>query len=179
MGADSNEDAEVLAALVVEVMRKSGLCWVRLPGGERDHAVWHVWHDGAAYVVSGGTEQPLPGIDAAESATVIARTKDSRQRVLAWTASVSTLRPDDPDWDEVVRTLIAARLNLRSTDDAAHRWAEDCIVTRLRPTGVLEEHPGAMPVDEGAAAPLPTSATTRRGLPRVLHRRQTHRPKLR
>jgi hypothetical protein len=176
---DSRDDQRLMAALVEELMRKSGLCWVRLDGGGRDHAVWHIWHDGAAYVVSGGSEQPLPGVESAEAATVVARTKDSRQRMLAWRAELTRLRPEDDAWDEVVRALVTARLNLRDLHDAARRWAQECVLTRLRPTGETAEGPGAMPDGDLAAPPLPTPATTRRGLPRVLHRRQTRRPDLR
>jgi len=178
VGADDDEQ-RLLAALVEELMRKSGLCWVRLPGGDRDHAVWHVWHEGAACLVSGGEEQPLPGIEHAETATVIARTKDSRQRMLAWRADVRTVRPDDPEWETVVRALVAARLNLPDLHDAPQRWARECVVTRLVPTGEIAESPGALPDGDLAAPPVPTPATTRRGLPRVLHRRQTRRPDLR
>ena len=181
MGADTggSDDPALMSALVEELMRKSGLCWVRLAGTDRDRAVWHVWRDGAAYVVSGGSEQPLPGVEDADSATVVVRTKDSRQRLLAWRAAVSTVVPGDRDWDDVVAALVAARLNLRDLDEAATRWARECVVTRLAPTGVVEESPGRQPDEEMAAPPLPTPATTRRGLPRVLHRRQTRRPRLR
>lgn len=168
-----------MTALVEELMKKSSLCWLRLPGADRDHAVWHLWHEGAAYVVSGGSEQPLPGIDVAESATVIVRTKDSRQRMAAWSAAVTTIRPDDPDWDEVVGPLVGARLNIRDLGTAAQRWARESVVTRLTPTGVIEESPASMPDGDLTAPPLPTPATTRRGLPRVLHRRQTRGPDLR
>jgi hypothetical protein len=177
VGADA--DDALLAALVAELMKKSSLCWVRLSGADRDHPVWHIWHEGAAYVVSGGSEQPLPGIDTVDTAIVIARTKDSRQRLLAWRAQVATVCPADPGWDEVVRALVSARLNLRDLDTATVRWARECVVTRLTPTGEVEERPGAMPDGDLAAPPLPTPATTRRGLPRVLHRRQTRRPDLR
>ncbi len=179
MGADGDGEQRLLAALVEELMKKSGLCWVRLAGGDRDHAVWHIWHEGSAYVVSGGIEQPLPGIGRAQTATVIARTKDSRQRMLAWRADVHTVTPDDPEWDTVVRALVAARLNLPDLHEAADRWARECVVSRLTPTGEIAERPDALPDGDLAAPPLPTRATTRRGLPRVLHKRQTRRPDLR
>jgi hypothetical protein len=178
VGADDEDEQPLLAALVEELMRKSGLCWLRLPDGNRDHAVWHIWHQGAAYVVTGGSEQPAPGIEHAETATVIVRTKDSRQRMLAWRAQVSTVRPDDPHWHDVVHALVAVRLNLTDLDGAAQRWARECVVSRLTPTGILEENPASMPDGDLAAAPLPSPAVTRRGLPRVLHRRQTRRPDL-
>jgi len=179
VGADEDGEQRLLAALVEELMKKSGLCWVQVARGDRAHAVWHIWQDGSAYVVSGGTEQPLPGIDEAQTATVIARTKDSRQRMLAWDADVHTVRPGEPEWDTVVRALVAARLNLPDLHDAADRWARECVVSRLTPTGEIAERPDALPDGDLAAPPVPTPATTRRGLPRVLHRRQTRRPDLR
>jgi hypothetical protein len=110
---------------------------------------------------------------------VVSRTKDSRQRLLVWRATVSTVSPGDADWEPVVRALVAARLNLRDLDDAANRWARECVVSRLAPTGEVTERPDAPVADDLAAPPLPTPATTRRGLPRVLHRRQARPPDLR
>jgi hypothetical protein len=173
------EDPRLLAALVDELMRKSGLCWVRPDGSEREHPVWHVWRDGAGYVVSGGAEQPLPGIESAAGAIVVVRTKDTRQRLLAWRADVSTVAPGDAEWHDVVGALVAARLNLADPDEAARRWREECVVSRLAPSGEVTQTPDAMPADELAAPPQPTPAVTRKGLPRVLHRRQTRRPDLR
>lgn len=178
MGAHDDDEQEVTSALVEELMKKSGLCWLRLPGADRDLPVWHIWHEGSAYIVSGPSEQPVPGIEDTDRATVIVRTKDSRQRMAAWLARVTTLHPGDSHWDEVVRALVAARLNLTDMNQAAQRWARECVVTRLAPTGLIEEGPGEMPSGDLAATPLPTPATTRRGLPRVLHRRQSNRPKL-
>lgn len=177
MGPD-DENGRLTAALVEELMRKSGLCWVCFPGRARAHPVWHVWRDGAAYVVSGGSEQPLPGIESAGSVTVVVRTKDSRQRLAAWVAHAATVTPEDPDWDDVVGALVGARLNIPDLATAAQRWARECVVTRLTPTGQVDEIPGQMPDGDLATAPLPTPATTRRGLPRVLHRRQKRRPPL-
>ncbi len=179
MGADTEDGERLLPALVEELMKKSDLCWLRVPGDEREQVVWHIWRDGAAYLVSGGSEQPAPGIDAADTATVLVRSKETRQRMLAWQARVTTVRPDDPEWEEVVGALLAARLNLRDIDAAAQRWARECVVSRLTPTGALDEEPGTLPDGDLAAPPRPTAATTRRGLPRVLHRRQRRGPDLR
>lgn len=179
MDGDEEQERQLLTALVEELMKKSSLCWLRLPGADRERPIWHVWHDGAAYLVSGGQEQPVPEIGTADTATVIVRTKDTRQRMVAWQARVSTVRPDDEHWDEVVRVLVPARLNLPDLDTAAQRWAEESVVSELRPTGVVQERPGAMPDGELAAAPVPTPATTRGALPRVLHRRQRRGPDLR
>lgn len=166
-------------ALVEEAMKKTGVCWVRWAGGSRDHPVWHAWHDGAAYVISGPGEQPLPGAGEAESATVTARTKDSRARLVVWHARVTVLPPRSAEWDQAVELLQAGRLNLLDPDRVRERWADECTVTRLTPTGETDEGPGSYPDDDLAAAPLPTAATTRGRLPRVFHRRQAKRPDLR
>ncbi|MGH3659490.1 MAG: hypothetical protein ACRDUA_22820, partial [Micromonosporaceae bacterium] len=52
------------AALLDETMKKSGLVWITVPG-RRPAPVWYVWRGGAdpaAYVLTGGGEQPLPGL---------------------------------------------------------------------------------------------------------------------
>jgi hypothetical protein len=46
------ETAE-LQALVEEAMKRSAVVWLSYPGGGWPRGVWHVWHDGVAYVVSG------------------------------------------------------------------------------------------------------------------------------
>ena len=120
-------------------MKKTGICWVRWAGETRDHPVWHTWHDGTAYVVAGDGEQPLPGAETAESAMVTARTKDSRARLILWEATVTRLQPWSPEWDEAVSLLQAERLNLVDPGQVAQRWAADCIILRLTPTGATGE----------------------------------------
>src|SRR5262249_8012370 len=43
--------------------RRTGVIWLAAPGGDRPAPAWHIWRDppGAAYVVTGPGEQPLPG----------------------------------------------------------------------------------------------------------------------
>jgi hypothetical protein len=179
---DSADDWAFLAALIAEAMRKTDICWVRLAdGGDadgRDRPVWHVWHDDAAYVVSGGEEQPLPGVESASRAVVTCRTKDSRARLVSWLAEISTVAPGTPEWEVAAGLLQADRLNLVDPDSVARRWAEGCTITRLTPLGSAVEAPGRFDDNAGAAPPPPTRATTRSGLPRVLHRRQRRRPRL-
>jgi hypothetical protein len=44
---------------------QSGLVWDRPEGAEQARAVWHAWHGGCAWLVVGGAEQQLPGIESA------------------------------------------------------------------------------------------------------------------
>src|SRR4051812_2811133 len=100
-----------IAALVEEATKKSGLIWLGLPGIAYPRAAWHVWHDGAAYVVTGGIEQPLPGLAEAERITVTVRSKDKGGRILSWVAAVTQVKPESAEWNTVVPILAKGRLN--------------------------------------------------------------------
>ncbi len=171
------------AALIAELGRKTGVCWLRYdtdaePPTGRSHAAWHVWLDDALCLVSGGDEQPLPGLEDAERLLVTMRSKENGGRLLTWVGTRATVRPGDELWEPVTAALVADRLNLDDLSAAADEWAQRSLVSRVVPTGELVEEPGALSDDAHLAAPAPTPATTRGRLPRVLHRRVTRRPKL-
>jgi hypothetical protein len=154
--------------LVAAVTAKCGLVWVRTPGAARADPTWHHWHDGAAYVLAGGAEQPVRGLADAVEATVTVRAKTTGERVLTWQARVRRVAPGSAEWAEVVPGLHAARLNSPDGPAALVRWARDSTLFRLEPTGDLVD----LPDDSGAAPPPPTPATTAGPLPFVLGRRR-------
>src|ERR1700754_1349591 len=132
-----------LTALIEEAAKKSGLLWIALPDLPHPRAAWHIWHEGSAYVVTGGEgEQPLPGLPEAEQVTVIVRSKDKGGRLVSWTAAVSEVEAGGELWDTVVPRLAKDRLNAASHEDQAERWARESYVIRLTPTGEVPEAPG-------------------------------------
>jgi hypothetical protein len=159
-------------ALVDEAMKKSALIWVRTelrPGGR---ALWHSWLNGLAYVVTGGHEQPDPGLGAG-SAVVVVRSKDTEDRLLAFRCEVSRMTAEDEDWAEATSDLAKTRLNLRNATEAPRQWQdlETYRVYRLRPTGdALVEGPGRYPDLSGRARPVETTATTSGAAPWIVHR---------
>ncbi|MDL5203651.1 hypothetical protein [Streptomyces sp. ALI-76-A] len=162
-------------ALVEEATKKSGLIWVRGPGGPA-RALWHVWHEGAACLVGDGPgEQPLPGLAEGTEAEVTVRSKDKGGRLVSWTAKVVEPAPGSPAWDAAVAELKGKRLNAPDGEAMTERWARECRVLRLEPTGVR----APLPDGDLAAPPLPTPATTRQaipaGLPRLLLKRRKKR----
>jgi hypothetical protein len=178
-------DAVGSDALIEDAAKKSGLIWVHALGLPRDagptrsQPVWHVWQDSAVYVLSGGLEQPAPGgIDAlavgdSDEATgearavVTARAKDGNSRVLTFEASVGHVAPGSDEWEALVPALVAKRLNLPDGEAAPQRWARECTLWRLRPTGAVIETAGDPSTESHAAAPPPTPARSR--VPRPLH----------
>ena len=173
---DTPDDAALDAALVAELAKKTGVCWLRYGG--TTHAAWHVWVSDALFVVSGGAEQPLPGIADQARTEVVMRSKENGGRLLTWVGSVSVVRPEDELWEPVTAALVAGRLNLRDLAAAPEEWARNSVVTRIAPTGEYVERPGSLSDEAHLAAPAPTPAITRGRLPRVLHRRGTRRPRL-
>ncbi len=159
-------------ALVEEATKKSGLVWVKGPGVPA-RALWHVWHEGAACLVGDGPgEQPLPGLADGGTAEVTVRSKDKGGRLVSWTARVVEPAPGSEAWEAAVGELKGKRLNAPDGEAMTDRWARECRVLRLEPTG------STVPLPDGdlASAPLPTPATTREpipaGLPRLLLRRR-------
>lgn len=155
-------------ALVEEATKKSGLIWVKGPGGPA-RTLWHVWHEGAACVIGDGPgEQPLPGLSDGGPAEVTVRSKDKGGRLVSWSAKVVELPPGSEAWEAAVAELKGKRLNAPDAETMPERWARECRVLRLEPTGATS------PLPDGslAEAPLPTPVTTRRpvpaGLPRLL-----------
>ncbi|MFH8800063.1 hypothetical protein ACH4F6_10780 [Streptomyces sp. NPDC017936] len=156
-------------ALVEEATKKSGLIWVKAAGQPAARALWHVWHDGAACLVGDGPgEQPLPGLADGAPAEVTVRSKDKGGRLVSWTARVVQVAPGTEAWEAAVAELKGKRLNAPDGEAMTGRWAAECRVLRLEPTG------RTLPLPEGslAEAPVPSPATTRQaipaGLPRLL-----------
>ncbi|MGW0421729.1 hypothetical protein [Streptomyces sp. NPDC003015] len=159
-------------ALVEEATKKSGLIWVRGPGGPA-RALWHVWHEGAACLVGDGPgEQPLPGLTDGGAADVTVRSKDKGGRLVSWAATVVELAPGSEAWQAAVAELKGKRLNAPDGEAMTDRWSRECRVLRLEPTGAT----AALPDGDLAEPPLPTTATTREpipaGLPRLLMKRR-------
>lgn len=154
-----------------EAMKKTGLVWVRASGpGRRAIGMWHLWQDGNVYLLTGGIEQPVPdGLQSGGSAHVTARAKDKNARVLSFEASVDTVAPGSDDWQTITAALVPKRLNLPDGEAAPERWARECTVWRLRPTGHIDETAEDPQTASHASAPPPSRARTR--VPRPLHLR--------
>jgi len=153
-------------ALVEEATKKSGLVWVNGPGVPA-RALWHVWHEGAVCLIGDGPgEQPLPGLVDGGAAEVTVRSKDKGGRLVVWTAKVVELAPGSEAWTATVGELKGKRLNAPDGEAMTERWARECRVLRLEPTGATAE----LTEDSLARPPLPSPATTRQPAPAALPR---------
>lgn len=156
--------------------KKSDLVWISVPdqpaaSGQQTRPAWHVWHQGAVYLVFDGSEQRMPGLADADSVVVTVRSKDKGGTVVSWRGAVELVPPGSPAWQEVTPLLVGKRLNNRDGDAAPDRWARECRVARLVPTGDLLEEPGRVRADSRREVPAPTPAATETRVPITFHSR--------
>jgi len=165
MPADHSPPLSALdQALLAEVATKADLVWVAVPP-QPAKALWHVWHDGAVAVVTGGREQPDPGLVDQATVELILRSKDKITRVLTVPATVHRLDPADEQWLSVAKALHPKRLNATDGEAQPKRWRTESSLWLLRPIGPSMEGPGHLSDESHRAAPLPTDATTDRQRP--------------
>jgi hypothetical protein len=131
------------SALIAEATKRAGLVWISVPGPGRPYPAWHIWRPdetpagGAAYVVTGPGEQPLPGLGEAGQVTVTVPSKDSGGSLISWAAAVTRVRPGSAEWDAVSSLLAAGRLNAvlePGETSLVQRWARAAVIFCLRPT---------------------------------------------
>jgi hypothetical protein len=125
-------DATALA-LVEEALRKSSVLWLTLPSLAVPRIAWHVWLDGASYLVHEGIEQQLPGLDDLDRVEISLRSKDKGSLLTRWTARVEPVPPDHPGWPGAVAALHAHRQSPPDGPAQPARWAAHSRVTRLVP----------------------------------------------
>jgi len=151
-------------ALIAEATKRAGLIWITIDGQDRPRPAWHVWRagtgragpgsPGAAYVVTGPGEQPLPGLAGAGQVTVIVAGGQTPGGRVEWTAAVGRVEPGSGEWDEVIGPLVAGRLNAapaQGETSPAQRWARSGAVFRLAP--VLDDAALGGRGPDGTAAP--------------------------
>ncbi|MEV7011886.1 hypothetical protein [Streptosporangium sp. NPDC051022] len=114
--------------VIEEGARKSGVLWLSL---DRPRLAWHVWHDGAIYLVTGGGEQELPRLTESDRVQVTLRSKDNGVRLITFEASVEVV--DQAGAPEVVAALAKERLNAVDGAGLTERWAARSQVVRLTP----------------------------------------------
>lgn len=130
-------------AVLGEALKKGTIVWVEVPGengtGERAVPVWYGTLDGRVYVLTGGSEQHVPGLAEADRVTLVARSKELQSLVARVDASARVVPASDPLFARVVPVLLPRRLNLRDGEEAADRWRKECVLVELTPSAIPAE----------------------------------------
>jgi hypothetical protein len=146
------------AALIAEACNKSNVVWVRTVGSSRHQLAWHVWHEGAVYVVYGVDEQMLPLMSG--QVEVVVPSKDTGARLVTFVAQADILPARSAEWEAAAAALSASRLNATDPDSQRDRWASGTLVTRLTPVHLSVAGAGDDGTESGAGTPPGSAATT-------------------
>ncbi len=148
---DVPTDADIVVSTdapvdVTDLAKKSSVAWIQV--GSQTFPVWHEWVEstddagnagGAICVVGslepGGSEQPLPPLGDSDTAVVLLRSKTDRQLAAAVPVVASIVEPGSELWEPVTAALKAGRLNAPDLPTMTDRWARECVVLRLVPSG--------------------------------------------
>lgn len=156
-------------ALVAEAMKKAAIIWICVDA-EPAYPVWCMPAGDALCVVTGGVEQPAPGLLPGATVRVSAR-GDHGGRIVTWPAHVERIEPGGEAWQDLAPQLAAKRLNAPGTSEAViERWSRESLLLRLVPAGDTIEVPADADARSGAAVPVPTPAARRTAKPFRLHR---------
>jgi hypothetical protein len=131
------------AAVLDEALKKSTVVWIEVPGeggtGGRAVPAWYGTLDGRVYVLTGGSEQHIPGLAEADRVVLVARSKELQSLVAEVEASARVVPAADPLFARVVPVLLPRRLNLRDGEQAAERWRKECTLVELTPSAIPAE----------------------------------------
>ncbi|HEX2771213.1 MAG TPA: hypothetical protein VHN18_02135 [Micromonosporaceae bacterium] len=165
----SDETTGETPAVVAEAIKKAAVAWVSA-GGAPAVALWCVPFEGSLLLVTGTGEQPAPFLADAGTASVTMR-GDHGGHIVSWPASVTRVKPDSEQWETAAPLVAGKRLNARGgTDQLVERWARECVLLRLAPSGPPTEAGDSLPHDPQADPPRPTPAARATRKPFRLHR---------
>lgn len=162
-------DSPGVPPVVEEALRKAAVAWVEVPGRPAV-ALWCVPLDGGLVIVSGPGEQSAPGLAEASNALVTLR-GDHGGRIVSFPAEVRRVEPGGEQWATVAPQVANKRLNASgSAAELVERWAAECALNLLVPTGHPVLAGETLPDDAQAAPPRPTPAARPTRRPFRLHR---------
>ena len=122
---------------VETALKKGSIVWLDIPqrgGGVVQRPAWYVQEGRTIYVIKGGKEQELPGLEQADRVTVTVKSKDIKATIAELSAGVRVVN-DDAEFERIATLGMGTRLNLLDGADALERWRSECVMVHLTPLG--------------------------------------------
>jgi len=122
---------------VETALKKGSIVWLDIPqrgGGVVQRPAWYVQDGRTIYVIKGGKEQELPGLEQTDRVTVIVKSKDIKATIAELPAGVRIVN-DDAEFERIATLGMGTRLNLLDGQGALERWRSECVMVHLTPLG--------------------------------------------
>ncbi len=122
---------------VETALKKGSIVWLDIPqpdGTVVQRPAWYVQEGRTIYVIKGGGEQELPGLEVAGQVTVVVKSKDIKATIARLPADVRVVT-DTEEFNRVAAVGTGTRLNLVGGTDALERWRDECVMVHLTPLG--------------------------------------------
>ncbi len=134
---DSLSSAGVFLEAADAALKKSAVCWVTIPqagGGSVTRPAWYVQQGKSLFMLKGGSEQELPGLEDASRVTLTIKSKDVKASIGTTEADVRIVTDED-EFARVAALGLGKRLNLPDGEQAFQRWKDTCVLAELTPRG--------------------------------------------
>jgi hypothetical protein len=118
-------------------LKKGSICWLSIPqrdGSAVSRPAWYVQQGRTLFVLKGGQEQGLPGLEDAATVEVTVKSKDIKAALGTLTADVRVVT-DPAEFDRIAGLGLGTRLNLPDGEGALERWRATCTLVELTPRG--------------------------------------------
>jgi hypothetical protein len=134
---DSATAAGVVLDAAEVALKKGSIVWLSIPqrdGSTVQRPAWYVQQGQKLFVVKGGAEQELPGLEDAREVTLHVKSKDVKAAIGEYRAAVRVVT-DAEEFERIAGLGMGTRLNLKDGEGALQRWKDTCTVVELTPTG--------------------------------------------
>lgn len=118
-------------------LKKGSIVWLRIPqrdGTSLTRPAWYVQQGKQLFVIKGGDEQQLPGLEDTSAVTLIVKSKEARATIGELDADVRVVTDAD-EFERIATMGLGTRLNLTDGPDALERWKATCQLVELTPRG--------------------------------------------
>ncbi|MFP4149714.1 MAG: hypothetical protein ACLFUG_08405 [Nitriliruptoraceae bacterium] len=125
----------VLLEAAEVALKKGAICWLTIPqrdGSQLTRPAWYVQQGSTLFVLKGGAEQELPGLEHAREVTLTVKSKDVKATLGQMPAGVRVVT-DEAEFERVATMGLGTRLNLRDGEAALQRWKDTCTLVELTP----------------------------------------------
>ncbi|MEX2324621.1 MAG: hypothetical protein WD576_02625 [Nitriliruptoraceae bacterium] len=133
---DSVAGEGVFTEATQAALKKSAVCWITIPQGKKKGSVtrpaWYVQQGASLFVLKGGDEQELPGLENAQTVTLTIKSKDIKSTIGTTEADVRIVTDDD-EFERIAAIGMGTRLNLKDGERALERWKQTCVLAEITP----------------------------------------------